>query len=396
MEMYKKYQALRSRKDSISTVYDQIVAARSNYFHLTNLKEKEYLLGKTYQNMIQIRDGKELIEKEFVVWQARVDSVHIAESRRIADSLLQENILDAYVIIPEDFKQHTKLQYYSLRLDDLAEARRIQKIITEVAIKLKMLDAGIDVQLVEQWLKPIQLEKIHIKKGLLKTDPFVQFYVSITAVVLLLTAIFTAGGFLLSSVYKEKNDKTIEMLISKASSRQIMLGKIGGLSLLGFIQIVLWSGLITVLLYLNFFPLAGTIYFHLSYAAYFLIAYILGYLFYAALMIIMGIRIEAENEIQRINTLVPFLIFLFILLLFLIPAEIRPLILKVLLYFPFFTPFLIIMNLLKSGLKSLNEIYLLSSCYMVIILIMLYLADRYFKKILYFSSTTPKYRSEDE
>jgi len=54
------------------------------------------------------------------------------------------------------------------------------------------------------------------------------------------------------------------------------------------------------------------------------------------------------------------------------------------------------MNLLKSGLKSLNEIYLLSSCYMVIILIMLYLADRYFKKILYFSSTTPKYKSEDE
>jgi ABC-type Na+ efflux pump permease subunit len=384
MQMYKKYQALHTRKDSVTTAYEQIVTTRTNYYKNPDIKEKEALLEKTYQDMIEIRDVKELIEKEYTRWQEKVDSVHVVESKRIADSLLQENIIYAYVIIPEDFKHYTTLQYYSLHMDDLADARRVQKIISDVAVKLKMIAAGLDAQLVEQWLKPVHLEKIYINKGLLKTDSFVQFYVSITTVTFLLISIFTACGFLLSSVYKDKIDKTIEFLISKTSSRQIMLGKIVGHSLLGFVQIVIWSGLIDLLLYLNFFPLAGTLYFHLSYVIYFLIIYVMGYLFYAALLFIAGIRISAENEIQRINRLVPVLIFMCILLLFLIPAEFKALTLKVLLYFPFFTPFLMIINLLKGSLRSVEEIYFISFCYMLITMILLYLAYRNFKKILYF------------
>ncbi len=390
LQMNKEYQSVCTRKDSITQIYDQIVATRTDYYTNPLIRDKEYLLEKSYQELIKIRNLKDLIEKEYATWEARINWVQLKESERIADSLLLEDIINAYIMIPEDFEHNMKLQYYSLYTDDIAEAQRIQKIITEVVIKIKMVEAGLELNLVEQWLKPVRLEKISLKKELLKKDTFVQFYVTITAVVFLFLSIFTSGGFLLSSVYKEKNDETIELLMSKTTSRQIMTGKILGFGVVGMIQIVIWSGLTSLLIYLNFFPQISLMYIHYNYFLYFLLIYLMGYLFYAALLIILGTHIAEENDIQRINTLGPILIFIFVLLLFLIPDEFKAVSFRVVLYFPFFTPFLIIINLLKMGLKNLTEIYILAGYYTLITMVMLYLAYRSFKRILYFATKESK------
>jgi ABC-2 type transport system permease protein len=393
LQVSQEYQAIRARRDSITQAYDQIVAARNDYYTNPRIRDKEYLLEKTYQDLLDIRNAKTLIEKDFATGEARVNWVQLQESKRIADSLLLEGKIDAYVVIPADFELKPNLQYYSLHTDDLWAAQQIQKIITEVAIKIKMVAAGLEPNLVEQWLKPVHLEKILNKKELLHQDNFLQFYVSSTAVVFLLIAIFTSGGFLLSSVHKEKHDGTIEQLLSKTGSTQIMTGKILGLGLVGIVQILIWSGLTTLLIYLKFFPLLSIVYIRYQYFLYFQLIYLWGYLFYAALIIILGTRVDLEHDIQRINALSPLLIFILILLLFLIPNDFKALSFRVLLYFPFFTPFLVIINLIQIGFKNLNEIYILGAGYMVLVLAMLVLANQYFKRILFFAgrqSTTKK------
>ncbi len=237
LQINREYQAVRTRKDSITQVYDQIVATRNEYYTSPHIRDKEYLLEKTYQDLIDIRNSKILIEKEFAAREARVNRVQLEESKRIADSLLLEDKIDAYIVIPAEFELEPNLQYYSKHTDDLWSAQQIQKIITEVVIKTKIVEAGLEVSLVEQWLKPVHLEKFLNTKQFLKQDAFLQFYVISIAVVFLLIAIFTSGGFLLSSVYKEKNEGTIELLMSKSSSSQILSGKIMGLGIVGMIQI---------------------------------------------------------------------------------------------------------------------------------------------------------------
>ncbi len=124
-------------------------------------------------------------------------------------------------------------------------------------------------------------------------------------------------------------------------------------------------------------------YVHYQYFLYFQLIYLAGYLFYAPLLSILGTHIAMEHEIQRINTLGPLVIFILILLLFLIPADFQALSFRILLYFPFFTPFLVIINLLKFGLKDLTEIYVLSAGYVLLIIAMLVMANQYFKRILF-------------
>ena len=383
LQINREYQVVRTRKDSITQVYDQIVATRNKYYTNPYIRDKEYLLEKTYQELIDIRNSKILIEKEFATREARVNRVQLEESKRIADSLLLEDKIDAYIVIPANFALEPNLQYYSLQTDDLWAAQQIQKIITEVVIKTKIVAAGLELSLVEQWLKPVHLEKFLNKNQLLKQNTFLQFYVISIAVVLLLIAIFTSGGFLLSSVYKEKNDGTIELLMSKSSSSQILSGKIMGLGIVGMIQIAIWSVLITFLIYGNFFPLVSMLYVHYQYFLYFQLIYLAGYLFYAPFLIILGTHVVMEHEIQRINTLGPLVIFILILLLFLIPDDFQEFLFRILLYFPFFTPFLLIINLLKFGLKDLAEIYVLVAGYVLLIIAMLFMANQYFKRILF-------------
>jgi ABC-2 type transport system permease protein len=385
LQVNREYQAIRTRKDSITQVYDQIVATRTDYYINPRIRDKEYLLEKTYQELIDIRNVKTLIEKEFATTEARVNWIQLEESKRIAESWLREDKIDAYIVIPADFEIQPNLKYYSVHTDDLWAAQQIQKIITEVVVKIKMVEAGLELNLVEQWLKPVHLEKILNKEELLRRDNFLQFYVIGIAVVFLLIAIFTSGGFLLRSVHKEKNDGTIELLMSKTSSTQIMTGKILGLGIVGMIQIAVWSGLSALLIYLNFFPLVSIMYLRYQYFIYFQLIYISGYLFYAPFLVILGTRIKLEHEVQRLNTLGPLVIFILILLLFLIPDDFKALSFRVLLYFPFFTPFLLIINMLKFGLINLTGIYILGAGYLLLIITMLLIARQYFKRILFFA-----------
>jgi ABC-type Na+ efflux pump permease subunit len=71
-------------------------------------------------------------------------------------------------------------------------------------------------------------------------------------------AIFTSGQFLFSSVLQEKTNRVIEILLSYASSRQIMAGKIFGLGFLGLMQVLIWLSITSIFVFFNLFQ-AGQI-----------------------------------------------------------------------------------------------------------------------------------------
>ena len=135
-------------------------------------------------------------------------------------------------------------------------------------------------------------------------------------------------------------------------------------------------------MFLNLFSPIVLTFFHTDNYVYFALVYLLGYMFYAAFLVIVGTRIASENEIQRINTLGPVLIFMFILLLSLIPNELQPRIISILLFIPGLAPFLVIVSLIKNGIKNLADLYFQGTVYLITTVVMIFLADRNFKNIL--------------
>lgn len=57
---------------------------------------------------------------------------------------------------------------------------------------------------------------------------------------ILYLALAMTSGFMLQSVSKEKEDRTAEMLLTSLPPRQLMLGKIVGLSAVGLLQVAIW------------------------------------------------------------------------------------------------------------------------------------------------------------
>jgi len=72
--------------------------------------------------------------------------------------------------------------------------------------------------------------------------------VSFAVVFVLFFIITTTGGFMLQSVSREKENRTAEILLLSLSPRQIMFGKLLGLTVVALVQVGFWAGAITLAL----------------------------------------------------------------------------------------------------------------------------------------------------
>jgi len=102
--------------------------------------------------------------------------------------------------------------------------------------------------------------------------------------------IISSASLLLSNISKEKENRVIEMLLTSVKPSQLLTGKIIGLGLVGLGQTVFWSGTSYILLNLSgqTFHLPSAIHLPVSFLAWGLVFFILGYLVYASLMAGLG------------------------------------------------------------------------------------------------------------
>jgi ABC-2 type transport system permease protein len=105
-------------------------------------------------------------------------------------------------------------------------------------------------------------------------------------------------GFMLQSVSREKENRTVEILLLSLHPRELMLGKIIGLSVVALLQIIVWIGGALVALTRGrvllttmtaFVPPAGIVVWALLY-------FLLGYLLYASLMGAIGALAPSARE----------------------------------------------------------------------------------------------------
>lgn len=69
--------------------------------------------------------------------------------------------------------------------------------------------------------------------------------------VIFIIAMFSTGGYLMQAVVEEKENRTMEVLITSLSPNQFMAGKIIGDISIGMTQILLWGGVLVLLIFLG-------------------------------------------------------------------------------------------------------------------------------------------------
>jgi ABC-2 type transport system permease protein len=377
---FNEFMAISRQLDSLEIAYNDLKVLREKYYKSRTIKNKQYLLQKSYDELITTREHRDLVQLDLEYYKIQLDSVYNKEARLAADSLLIQNILNAYLVIPKMVYRARNIEYHSLKPGELLDSERMQKIINEVIIQSRLQEASVNTMQISQWLKPVKLTRYQLRtKGSARWDFYIEFYGAVIGVVLLFMAIFTSGGFLFSSVIQEKTNRVIEILLSYASSRQIMAGKIFGLGFLGLMQVLIWLGITTIFVFFNLFQAGEISYLNAENGLYFLHYFSLGYLLYAAIFVAIGAIFSSEQEAQQVNIVLRAIAVLPVLLVFLFLKEPDSGIITFLSYIPLLTPYFMILKIAQYGIPLSTEVYITSIILIVSIIGMVFIAAKIFR-----------------
>lgn len=116
-----------------------------------------------------------------------------------------------------------------------------------------------------------------------------------------LIAIFSTSGFLIQAIVDEKENRTMEILITSLSPWQLILGKIVGLVSVGLVQIIVWLGFALVGFFIARASIAGLPPLEIPRSTLLIavIWFVPFYVMIAALMTAVGISVTAVSEAQQ-------------------------------------------------------------------------------------------------
>ncbi len=261
--------------------------------------------------------------------------VNLDEAIETANNKVLHDEIEGYCIIDADPLVDTLVEYRSRHVGDFRISNRIEESLRSVLTEKKLAQLGLDPQLLTRLSVPIDVRTVKLSKTgeTEKGDFMTVFFSAYVFLMMLFFLILTSGQLLVRSMIEEKSNRIVEILVSSVSPTDLMMGKVLGLSGLGFTQIGFW-GLIGLALTLQFsismIPFAQ--------ALLLLIYFVLGYLFYSAIFIGIGSPLTTEQEAQQITSYLVLIVVLPIALA--LPAIQNPgaTWIKVLSYIPLLTP----------------------------------------------------------
>lgn len=119
------------------------------------------------------------------------------------------------------------------------------------------------------------------------------FAVPFAALFIFFFVITMTSGFMLQSVTKEKENRTVEVLLVSLRPRELMSGKVLGLGLVALLQVAIWAGGGLLILKTN--PLSGVT-LPDGFLVWALPYFILGYLLYASILGAIGALVPSARE----------------------------------------------------------------------------------------------------
>lgn len=223
----------------------------------------------------------------------------------VKKDLLSKEI-ETYLVIPKDYLSTGTIIRYSTD----REIEAPEKLSTSIKnfLIINLLESKVDATILERTQNPLMMTSLRLdKNGELASEQslLVTYLLPYIFGMLFMFAIFINSGFLMQSVSEEKENRVVEIMLSSVSSKQLLTGKIIGLGCAGLIQVAIWF--IAIKLFTIFgstnIPFLLDISIPVSMLFIGIVYFILGYLFFAALMAGLGSIGRTAREGQSWSTI---------------------------------------------------------------------------------------------
>lgn len=282
-------------------------------------------------------------------FDVQIDSNTSPEEEAALTQRVDSHQIDGYLWAPTDALAEHKLSYRSRATSDFAAIGSLGNAAHEAILREALRKGGAAPEQIEDALKPIDIDTKKVEGGkVTESGGAAIFFTAILLMVLLYTTIIMYGMSVMRSVLEEKNSRIFEVLLSAATPKELMAGKILGAGAVGLTQIGIWTLAAATLGAGSMITMGGEK-FHLNLnvfnMVYFGIFFILGFLLYSSIGAAVGSAVNSEQEAQQMQFLV--LMPMIISMVFLTPVATQPhsTLAIVLSLIPFCTPLLMFIRI---------------------------------------------------
>jgi ABC-2 type transport system permease protein len=153
------------------------------------------------------------------------------------------------LILPENYLEDLEYQYISETGTDLNVSQTLRSVVSEYVVSRRMIGAGLDPERVRDLTRRPQLRVRKLTEtGATEEQDFGSIIITaLVFVMLIYMTILFYGQMIGRSVLTEKTQKTVEILLSSVSPRELLFGKILGKGLAGLVQYAIWIGVALVI-----------------------------------------------------------------------------------------------------------------------------------------------------
>jgi ABC-2 type transport system permease protein len=226
--------------------------------------------------------------------------------------------IDGYLWLTDDAVAARKVTYYGRQAGGFMEKSWLADQLDHAILLQELAQRGVSGAQADALLKPVKLETMRMEAGReTKSNGQAMFFAVFAMVMLLYTAVIFYGVSVMRAVLEEKNSRVMEVLLSSATSTELMAGKLIGVGAVGLTQIGIWIVMAAVYAFpaLAASVSTGEIRIPPLTLAAFALFFLLGYLLYSSVYAAIGAIITSEQEGQQLQfiILLPLIISVFMM-----------------------------------------------------------------------------------
>jgi ABC-2 type transport system permease protein len=244
-------------------------------------------------------------------------STNTSETERAAlTQKVNNKELDGFLWATPDAIQARKIDFVTPEVASFIDNSILAQSVADALRRNALKSKGLKEDEIEGVLKPIDVEP-QSPMGKDAPNPQVMFFATFGLVMVLYMTVLLYGINVMRSILEEKTSRIMEVMLSTASSKELMSGKILGVGAVGLTQVGIWA-ITAGVLSAGALVSAGdllknvlSVKLLLAFAAFFL----LGYVLYSTLCAAVGAMVNSEQEAQQLQFVVmmPMILAIFVI-----------------------------------------------------------------------------------
>lgn len=268
---------------------------KSNIIIYSDSNEINKKLQTEFSELTDVKSG--LITIQFQKTEADKFQSILTESK---SKLLGES-LTGIIYLPDASLRSKEAEYYSTNPNNSSLFLKLKPAINKALVEIYFADKSLTKDEISFARKDVDIKGFRITKDeKVEEEGFGNQIATFLFSFLLYMALIFSGSMTLNSVVEEKSNKIVEVLLSSASSTELMTGKILGTVIVEVLQMAIWLTPVLLLITTSWFfiPPEFMPQMSIGYLLYFLFNYTIALVTFVALYATVGAIFDNPQDAQ--------------------------------------------------------------------------------------------------